>query len=221
MTMRTIGVMQAFPNAAKRGARAGAATGRVGLAEAGMRVARINGIASVWLAGARNDRGADPLVGGQPFPGAAGDAVRRGLGRVVGEDNADRCAARPVRRAGHHPHALCRAGAADRREPGHLSARHHHAVGAGREDGARLLVFRRQLRVRDFRGRHRPLLGALARAGISQPGAGAAARQCQAHPRRRRPGVSQRGLADQPPRRGVPAAASTRRCSSWRRCRSR
>jgi outer membrane protein TolC len=52
MTMRMIGVMQAFPNAAKRGARAGAARGRVGLAEAEMRVVRqtvLRQTAQVWI----------------------------------------------------------------------------------------------------------------------------------------------------------------------------
>jgi hypothetical protein len=86
--------------------------------------------------------------------------------------HADRRAARPVGRAGHHPHQLPRPGAADRREPGHLPAGHHHAVGAGREDGARLLVLRRQFRLRAVRRRHRPVLGALARAGVPEPGAG-------------------------------------------------
>lgn len=52
MTMRTIGVMQAFPNAAKRGARAGAARGRVGLAEAEMQVVRqtvLQQTAQAWI----------------------------------------------------------------------------------------------------------------------------------------------------------------------------
>ena len=52
MTMRTIGVMQAFPNLAKRGARASAAMGRVGLAEAGMRVVRqtvLQQTAQAWI----------------------------------------------------------------------------------------------------------------------------------------------------------------------------
>ena len=66
-------------------------------------------------------------------------------------------------------------GAADRREPGHLSADHDHAVGAGREDGARLFVLRRFVRLRAVRGRHRPVLGALARARVPEPGAVAAA----------------------------------------------
>lgn len=52
MTMRMIGVRQAFPNAAKRGARAAAAKGRVGLAEAEMRVVRqtvLRQTAQAWI----------------------------------------------------------------------------------------------------------------------------------------------------------------------------
>jgi Cu(I)/Ag(I) efflux system membrane protein CusA/SilA len=52
----------------------------------------------------------------------------------------------------------------------------------GRQDGARLLVLRRQLRLRAVRRRHRPVLGALARAGVPEPGAVAAAASAQ--PRR-------------------------------------
>ena len=62
-----------------------------------------------------------------------------------------------------------------RRGPGHLSADDDDAVGAGREDGARLLVLRRLVRLRAVRRRHRSVLGALARARVPQPGAGAAA----------------------------------------------
>ena len=43
---------------------------------------------------------------------------------------------------GHHPHQLARPGAADRREPGHLPADHHHAVGARGQGGAGLLPVR-------------------------------------------------------------------------------
>ncbi len=63
-------------------------------------------------------------------------------------------------------------GAADRRGPGHVSADDDDAVGPGREGGARLFVLRRFVRLRDLRGRHRPVLGALARARIPEPGAG-------------------------------------------------
>lgn len=52
MTMRMIGVMQAFPNTAKRGARASAARGRVGLAEAEMQVVRqtvLQQTAQAWI----------------------------------------------------------------------------------------------------------------------------------------------------------------------------
>lgn len=52
MTMTMIGVRQAFPNAAKRGARAAAAKGRVGLAEAEMQVVRqtvLRQTAQAWI----------------------------------------------------------------------------------------------------------------------------------------------------------------------------
>lgn len=52
MTMRMIGVRQAFPNAAKRGARADAARGRARLAEAGMQVVRqtvLQQTAQAWI----------------------------------------------------------------------------------------------------------------------------------------------------------------------------
>jgi Cu(I)/Ag(I) efflux system membrane protein CusA/SilA len=63
-------------------------------------------------------------------------------------------------------------GAADRRGPGHVSADDDDAVGPGCQGGARLLVLRRFVRLRDLRGRHRPVLGALARARVPEPGAG-------------------------------------------------
>ena len=47
-------------------------------------------------------------------------------------------------------------------------ADHGHAGGAQVQGGARLLVLRRLVRLRHLRGRHRHLLGALARAGIPQ-----------------------------------------------------
>ena len=62
-------------------------------------------------------------------------------------------------------------GAAHRRGPGHLSADDDDAVGARREDRARLFVLRRLVRLRAVRGRHRPVLGALARARVPEPGA--------------------------------------------------
>ena len=59
-------------------------------------------------------------------------------------------------------------GAAGGRGPGHLSADHGDADRAAGESGARLLVLRRLLRLRHFRGRHRHLLGALPGARISE-----------------------------------------------------
>ena len=162
---------------------------------------------------ARNDRGADPLVDRQPLPGADGHADGRRLGRGLADAHAARRAAGSLRHAGHHPHALSRAGAEDRRGPAHLPARHHHDVGAGREDGARVLDVRRLLRVHPVRGRHRPLLGALARARVSEPGAVAPARvgEARARPRRHRRGLDlpvRAGRSQRPPRPGRAARAA-------------
>ena len=57
-----------------------------------------------------------------------------------------------------------------------------------RQDGARLFVLRRIVRLRAVRGRHRSVLGALAGARVPEPGAGAAAgrREGRARPRRDR-----------------------------------
>ncbi len=66
-------------------------------------------------------------------------------------------------------------GAAAGRGPGHLSAHDGAAVGAGRDDGARLLVLWRLVRQRAVRGRHGPLLGSVAGTGIPEPGRGAPA----------------------------------------------
>ena len=59
-------------------------------------------------------------------------------------------------------------GAAGGRGPGHLPADHGHAERAEVDGGARLLVLRRVLRLRHLRGRHRHLLGALARPRIPE-----------------------------------------------------
>ena len=84
-------------------------------------------------------------------------------------------AARPVRRAGDRAHALSGAGAAGGRGPGDLSAHHGAAVGAGSDHGSRLFVLRRLVRQRALRGRDGPVLGALARARVPEPGGGPAA----------------------------------------------
>jgi hypothetical protein len=97
------------------------------------------------------------------------------MGRVGGAPDAARRHPGSVRRAGHHPHDLSRTGAADRRESGDVSASHDDALGAGCADGARLFALRRFVRVHPLRGRHRSVLGALARSRVPQPGAIAAA----------------------------------------------
>ena len=81
--------------------------------------------------------------------------------------------ARPLRHAGHRLHGVFRPGAAGDRGPGHLSAVDGDAVGAEIEGRPRLLVLRRLVRLRHLRGRHRHLLGALARARKSAPPRGA------------------------------------------------
>ena len=81
------------------------------------------------------------------------------------------CHSRSVGCAGHHPHDLSGPGAADRREPDHLSADDDDAVRAGRKDRARLFVFRRLLCLCAVRRRNRSVLGALARARVSESGA--------------------------------------------------
>ena len=112
----------------------------------------------------------------------AGRAHDHVLGIVGDVANPAGCDSRPFRRAGDHPHDAARPGAADRREPGDVSARHDDAVGAGRQGGARILHVRRFVRLHPVRGRHRSILGALARAGIPEPGAVATA-GCEPGPR--------------------------------------
>ncbi len=125
-----------------------------------------------------DDRAPHPLVAS---PTASSCCWRRCSSAAWGVwaliSHAARRAARPLRRAGDHPHDLSGPGAADRREPGHLSAHHDHALGAGRQDRARLFVVRRLVRLRAVRGRHRPVLGALAGARIPEPGAERACRR--------------------------------------------
>ena len=102
-----------------------------------------------------------------------GDRRRRCLGH---QEHAHRRDPGPVRRAGHHHRELGRAEPDARRGPGHLPDRDRAHLGAEREGRARLLVLRRVVRVRDLRGRHRPLLGAQPRARVPERPAGPAAR---------------------------------------------
>ena len=75
---------------------------------------------------------------------------------------------RSLRCPGHRLHRISRPSAAGRGGPGHLSADHRDADRAEIARRARLLVFRRVLRLCDLRGWHRSLLGPLARARISE-----------------------------------------------------
>ena len=117
---------------------------------------------------------------------------------------------RSLRRAGDHSHDLSGSGAADRREPDHLSADDDDALGARREDGARLFDVRRFVRLHPVRGRHRSVLGALARARVSEPGAVAPARAGQGLARsgRDRRGLGLRVRADRSHRQDGSVAAA-------------
>ena len=99
-----------------------------------------------------------------------------------------------LRRPGDRLHRLPGSGAPGRRGPGHLSALHGDARGALRQGGARLLVLRLLDGLHHLRGRHRPLLGALASARVPELRAGPAARRpdAPARPRRDRRGLGLR-----------------------------
>ena len=84
------------------------------------------------------------------------------------QHSAARCHSRSLRHPGDRLHRIQGPGAAGHRGPGHLSADDGDADGAEIESGARLFVLRRLVRLHHLRGRHRHLLGALARARISQ-----------------------------------------------------
>ena len=169
---------------------------------------------------------AHPLVGAQPPPGRVCRRLPDAGRRLCGVARAARRHSRSLRRAGDRLHGISRPGAAGGRGSGHLSADHGDAERAEIEGGARLLVLRRLLRLRHLRGRHRPLLGALARARISQFGRPPAARRRDAEPRagrhRRRLGLSiRRARRAEEPRRtahasrtGTSATASPRRKAS-------
>jgi len=100
---------------------------------------------------------------------AAGDIAVGRLGRVFRPPHSARCLARPVRRAGDRQDQLSRPSSAGGGKPSHLPVGDGFSGGAGRGIGARLFWFRRFLRLRDFRRRHRFVLGAVTGAGISEP----------------------------------------------------
>ena len=89
-------------------------------------------------------------------------------GVYCGAEDAGRCDPGPVRRAGHRLHRVPGPGAAGGRGPGHLPADDRDARRAALEGRARLLVLRRLVRLHHLRGRHRHLLGALARARVPE-----------------------------------------------------
>ena len=153
-----------------------------------------------------HDRRTHPLVGAQRVSGRTGHDLRNARRHLRCLARAARRHPRPLRRAGHRLHRISRPGAAGGRGPGHLSADHGDADRAEIAGRARLLLLRRVLRLRDLRGRHRPLLGALARARISELCRAASAGGRDPEPRarrdRRRLGLSIRGArrAEEPRR---------------------
>ena len=116
-------------------------------------------------------------------------------------DAAARRHSRSLGHAGHRLHRVPGPGAAGGRGPGHLSADHVDADRAALEGRARLLVLRRVVRLRHLRGRHRHLLGALARARISQRRrqalAGRRHPDARARRQRRRLGLPVRGAGQE------------------------
>ena len=154
------------------------------------------------------------VVGAQRLPRAAGDGVRHAGRHLRGDQDAARRAAGPLRRPGHHLHRVPRPGAAGGRGPGHLSADHRDAVGAEVEGRARLLVLRRLVRLRHLRGRHRHLLGALARARVPElrrrPAAARRDAAARARRHRRRLGLPVRGG-----RRAARTLAELRTIQDW------
>ena len=88
------------------------------------------------------------------------------MGRVEHSPNSAGCAAGPQRHTGDSVFALGSQPGPHRR-PGDLSDRHGHARGAEGQGSARCFRFRLLLRLRDLRGRDRPVLGAVADPGVS------------------------------------------------------
>ncbi len=150
------------------------------------------------------------MVDCQSLPRVAGHAHGDGMGRVVALAHAARRDSRPVRCASDHSHNLPRPGAADRRESDHLSADDDNALGTWSENRPWLLDVRRFVRLHPVRGWHRPVLGALARSRISEPGAIAlaCAGQDLAGPRCDRRGLGLRIRADRPHGQDGPVATA-------------
>src|SRR5712675_2449645 len=111
----------------------------------------------------RHDRLRHHLVDPQQLSGAAGDGIYHLRRRLCRAAHGTRRHSGSLRHSGHRLHRISRPGAAGYRGSGHLSADHGAARGAALQGGARLLLLRRVLRLCRIRGRHRSLLGALAR----------------------------------------------------------
>lgn len=116
----------------------------------------------------RRDRRPHPLVRQQSGAGVDRWRVRHVVRRLRAVARAARRPPRSQRYPGHSLYRSAGPGAAGRRRPGHLSAQQRHAQRAALAGGARLLLFWGVLRLCHLRGRHRHLLGAQPRTGISQ-----------------------------------------------------
>jgi hypothetical protein len=128
-----------------------------------------------------DDRAHHRLFGAQPPARPDTDGAGLRLRRPVPAGRAPRCAAGPVRHAGHRLHDLGPLARPDR-GPGHLPHRQRPAGGARRQGDPRLLGLRLLVRLRRVRGRHGPVLGPLPRARVPQRDPGAVARGRDARP---------------------------------------
>ena len=117
------------------------------------------------------------VLGAQPVPRPAGHARGHRGGRLRAARDPPRRAARPVGHAGHHLLAVGPV-AGHHRGSGDLPDHQRAARRAAREGRPRLLGLRVLLRLRDLRGRHRSLLGQVARdrVPVEDPGAAAGRR---------------------------------------------
>ncbi len=160
--------------------------------------------------GARNDRPHHPAVHRPPHLGAAGRRPAGGVGPGVAAPDLAGRPARPVGHPGHRAGPVSGPGAAAGGGPGDLSVDDGPAVGPRRQDGARLFLLWRLLRLRAVRRRHRSLLGPFTRGRVYQPGAKPAAgrRARRTGAGRHRRGLGLRIRAGGPQRRPRPGPAA-------------
>ena len=126
---------------------------------------------------------------------------------------------RPLGRAGHRLHQLRGTVPGRGRGPGHLPPDHRHALGALRQDRARVLVLRLLPGLRDLQGRNRPLLGPLPGARVpelrQEPPAARGDPAARPGRHRGRLGLRVHASPTSPPRRRCSARSSTRTTTEW------